>query len=119
MRFIKVSPPLTISDVDTRTLRAKHEGEGDPTSCFRRVFRASEGRKGVDFQFEDELEATSKPGAHAEAQTLCPLRWQLGQPWTLPPPTPTAGPAISIEDIPICAVSDLTAIVSVAEEATQ
>lgn len=65
------------------------------------------------FQFEDDPEVTSESDSGTEAATPMPSP----SPTTpvvvaTPTPVPTTAPAASIEDVPICAVDILAAIVS-------
>jgi len=96
-----------------RTLKVKYETDDDSAGHIRRVFCASKGRKETYYQFEDEPEATSEPDAPTKAADITPA------PVAVPPPTPTASPAASIEDVPIHTVDILANRLSKAEELPQ
>jgi fatty acid synthase subunit alpha len=110
-RFIEVGPSPTLAGMATRTLKAKYETKDDSTGHVRQVFCASRDQKEIYYQFEDEPEATSDPDAPAEAAnpSLTPVAAAVV---ASPPPTTIAGPAASIEDVPIRAVDILAVIVS-------
>jgi len=119
-RFIEVGPSPTLAGMATRTLKAKYETKDDSTGHVRQVFCASKDQKEIYYQFEDEPEPTSEPDAPAEAANSSPtLVAAAPVVVAAPPPATTAGPAASVEDVPIHAVDILAVIVSEAEEATQ
>jgi hypothetical protein len=93
----------------SRTLKAKYETKDDSTALVRQVFCASKDQKEIYYQFEDQPEATPEPDTPAEAANPSPT------PVAAAPvvvAAPTAGPAVSIEDVPIRTVDILAVIVS-------
>jgi hypothetical protein len=94
------------------TLKAKYKAKDDSTSCVRHVFCASKDQKDIYYQFEDKPNANSEPDAAAKTKIPTPPPVAAMPAVVAPPiaPTTTAGHAISIEDVPICAV-DILAII--------
>ena len=111
-RLIEVGPSPTLAGMATRTLKAKYETKDDSTGHVRRVFCASKDQKEIYYQFEDEPEATPEQDAPAEAANPAPAPVAAASVVVAAPPTTTAGPAASIEDVPTRAVDILAVIVS-------
>ncbi|KAF8271214.1 fatty acid synthase [Lactarius quietus] len=98
-RFIEIGPSPTLTGMAVRTLKAKYETKDDSTSVE------------IYYQFEDEPEAASEAEAPAETATPAPV---VAAPVvvTSSAPAAPAGPATSIEDVPIRAADILASIVS-------
>jgi malonyl CoA-acyl carrier protein transacylase len=113
-RFIEIGPSPTLTGMAVRTLKAKYEVKDDSTSHVRRIFCVSKDQKEIYYHFEDEPEATSESDAPAEATSPTPAPVAAPQPVvaTTPPPPAAAGPAASIEDVPVRAVDILAVIVA-------
>ena len=111
-RFIELGPSPTLTCMAVHTLKAKYEAKDDSTSRIRHVFCASKDQKDIYYQFEDEPDANSEPDAAAETEIPTPPPVAAAPAVVAPPvaPTTTAGPAISIEDVPIRAVDILAVI---------
>jgi fatty acid synthase subunit alpha, fungi type len=112
-RSMEVGPSPTLVSIVVHTLKAKYETKDDSTGHVRRVFCATGDEKEIYYQFEDEPEATSEPDAPAEsANPASALVAAAPVVVAAPPPTANAGPAASIEDVPIRAVDIFAVIVS-------
>ena len=110
-RFIEVGPSPTLAGMAVRTLKAKYEAKDDSTGQVRRIFCASKDQKEIYYQFEDEPEATLEQDTPVEAANPTPAPVAAAPSVHAAPPA-TAGPAASIEDVPIRAVDILAVIVS-------
>jgi fatty acid synthase subunit alpha len=103
-RFIEIGPSPTLTGMAVQTLKARYEAKDNSTSLVRRVFCVSKHQKDIYYQFEDEPEVTSESDPPSESATPTPSP-PVAAPVVVANPTPvaTAGPAASIEDVPILA----------------
>ena len=111
-RFIELGPSPTLTCMAVHTLKAKYEAKDDSTSRICHIFCALKDQKDIYYQFEDEPDANSELDVAAETEIPTPPPVAAAPAVVAPPvaPTTTAGPAISIEDVPIRAVDILAVI---------
>jgi len=118
--FIEVGPSPTPTGMATRTLKAKYKTKDDSTGHIHQISVLPRTRRRSIINLKMNWRQTLEPDAPADVAnpSFTPVA-------TAPlvvaasPPTTTASPAVSIEDVPIHTVGILAIIVSEAEEATQ
>ncbi|KAG5646963.1 hypothetical protein DXG03_001686 [Asterophora parasitica] len=108
-RLIELGPSPTLTGMATRTLKAKFETSDDSVSRTRTILCHAKNVKEIYYQYEDEPEAAAPEPASSEAVA------SVNAPVAAAPVAavaPSAGPAASIEDVPIKAIDILSVIVA-------
>ncbi|KAI0077780.1 fatty acid synthase [Panus rudis PR-1116 ss-1] len=111
-RFIEIGPSPTLTGMATRTLKAKYEAQDDSVGRSRVILCHAKHTKEVYYQFEDEPEAPAETETAPESAAAAPTATTPASAAAPAPAAAPAGPATSIEDVPIKAVDILHAIVA-------
>ncbi|KAJ3783459.1 fatty acid synthase [Lentinula aff. detonsa] len=109
-RLIELGPSPTLTGMATRTLKAKYEMQDDCVSLKREILCHAKHSKEIYYLFEDEAVAEAEPLVVAESAVAAPV-----QASTTPAPVSapiSAGPAVSVDDVPVKASDILVAIVA-------
>ncbi|CAL1716945.1 unnamed protein product [Somion occarium] len=107
-RFVEIGPSPTLTGMATRTLKAKYENQDNSVSRTRVILCHAKNQKEVYYQFEDEPEEAAPTESAADASGAPAA---AAAPVAAPVAAP-AGPAASIEDVPLKATDVLHVIVA-------
>lgn len=110
-RIVEIGPADTLGGMARRTLASKYEAYDAATSVQRQILCYNKDASEIYYDVvpvEEEPEVAAEPassGASAAAPAAAPAAGA-------PPPPPSAGPAASVEDVPVTAVDILRTLVA-------
>jgi fatty acid synthase subunit alpha len=109
-RLVELGPSPTLTDMATRTLKAKYETLDGSISTTRAILCHSKNVKEIYYQYEDEVEAPPAESASGAAPSA-PAAAAAAPAVPVAVAAPT-GPVVSIEDVPVKAIDILLVVVA-------
>lgn len=109
-RIVEIGPADTLGGMARRTLASKYEAYDAATSVQRQILCYNKDANEIYYDVEPVEE---EPEAAAEPASAAPGAAPAAAPAAgAPPPPPSAGPAASVEDVPVTAVDILRTLVA-------
>ncbi|KGO39140.1 Acyl transferase/acyl hydrolase/lysophospholipase [Penicillium expansum] len=110
-RIVEIGPADTLGGMARRTLASKYEAYDAATSVQRQILCYNKDANEIYYDVEpveEEPEAAAEPASSAAPAAASAAAPAAGA----PPPPPSAGPAASVEDVPVTAVDILRTLVA-------